>query len=795
MMGPNGSHGGKGERTLVEHEIVFDTETAPEQSSPLSNVDNATERLHPDKVDEDRSPRVPRSIALGNGEDHGNVANAEESHFHELPRELTAMDDEESGLQTSPSGDSSGDNSGGEKKHRFATTDIENNSNLPIVTDDDDDEDEDDDHIRSQRMSMLQDAHDAAHKDETVHDQQQCHAHPRRQVSSAPVPNQTRRRRKIASALKSPGKFLHNIREDDDHHRGSDDDEVGDVGDDGNYAEEDLARNSQAARHASATRHIMPTTQQNNTQYKLTAHHKSHSPHGGSCAAIASCLGCQTWGTIYDDAMAGMAVDGRYCNPNQVVMNYLHWSFRSSFAAVFLSAGVAFMGLTLFFAAILWALGQPHPTCIGGVDFENDYFTDAFVLSWTTFSTVGYGLIYSGISADEPDVHQCTGITIVVTIEAFVGVLFASFCGAIVFAKVNRAQSYAQVNFSDPMVIRFGSGVLVDEQDDEEQKADESARKKDDRPFHTSDDDDSNSSASAQQVHYPCPVLEFRVVNRLSTIAGGEILDAVVNIVASVDASQRTQIMPTLRRRRGFKGKKRPIRQADREKHEELVKSLRSRKRPQELSASAREASKGKFLASVKALLEETDARESNRGGLVTGIDSHRQSAAQQAFEVDPSGHLVPRRIFAKVEVETQDHPFLKRIWTVRHRLDERSPLLQTPVRDMIRANGGFWPPELNHAAGVRKAVQFDQILVSLSGTSNADANPVYTQKVYEYVDLCVGYRLANMLYRDDYTGNLRVDMRLINDVTEQSGPNQAEPLHALREISLGDDLEDMLIL
>jgi hypothetical protein len=70
------------------------------------------------------------------------------------------------------------------------------------------------------------------------------------------------------------------------------------------------------------------------------------------------------------------------------VIKYLHWTFRSSFMAVFLSAAVAFIVLTIIFALFIWGLGRANPTCIGGVDFESDYFTDAYALSWTTFSTV-----------------------------------------------------------------------------------------------------------------------------------------------------------------------------------------------------------------------------------------------------------------------------------------------------------------------------------------------------------------------------------------------------------------------
>lgn len=73
---------------------------------------------------------------------------------------------------------------------------------------------------------------------------------------------------------------------------------------------------------------------------------------------------------------------------NNLVVTYLHWTFRSSFAAFFLSAAIAFFALTIFFALLIWALGRKDPTCIGGADFESDFFADAYALSWTTFSTV-----------------------------------------------------------------------------------------------------------------------------------------------------------------------------------------------------------------------------------------------------------------------------------------------------------------------------------------------------------------------------------------------------------------------
>merc|ERR1712238_276018 len=70
---------------------------------------------------------------------------------------------------------------------------------------------------------------------------------------------------------------------------------------------------------------------------------------------------------------------------------------------------------------------------------------------------------------------------------------------------------------------------------------------------------------------------------------------------------------------------------------------------------------------------------------------------------------------------------------------------------------------------GVRASINFDQILVSFSGTSNVDANSVYSQKNYGFDDVCVGYSFCNMLFHHK-NGSIGVDHRLLNDVKEQTG-------------------------
>jgi hypothetical protein len=350
----------------------------------------------------------------------------------------------------------------------------------------------------------------------------------------------------------------------------------------------------------------------------------------------------------------------------------------------------------------------------------------------------GYGLIHPATSTTNEEVRrQCTGITVLTTMESFVGILFASVCGAIVFAKVTRIASFAQVIFSDAIVIRYGDGVSNVENDE------------------NSDNDEARKSQEMTLSKLPCPLLEFRVINRLHTELGGEIIDATMNIVASIDERQASHALRNAAnntRRRGKKGKRR------------------------------RGMSKKKLQTSQEFKPVSQHKYNGARDSLTTMFVSAAKNNNQRMDE-DPSGMIVPRRIFSKLEIESPEHPFFKRVWLARHTLDHHSPLLRQEARELVRLNGGHWPHELNNAEAVRASVQFDQIVVSLSGTSNVDANSVYAQKIYDFVDICIGYRFVNLLYRDERDGSLALDPTLLNDVTEQNGGG-GENLNAVKENS-----------
>lgn len=319
--------------------------------------------------------------------------------------------------------------------------------------------------------------------------------------------------------------------------------------------------------------------------------------------------------------------------------------------------------------------------------------------------------------------------------------------GAIFFAKVTRVASVAPVEFSDPIVIRYGAGMINEDESSSEEEL-------------MVGDETNKESFQFKPSKLPCPLLEFRILNLRSGQDGGEIIDAALNLVASIDENQASQALRNAvrgPRRRGKKGKRR---------------------------SNARGANRGGAVGRGALVAPTRDRVEKAQETLRTLLSTSR---THQSIEEDPTGKLIPKKLFVKLEIECQEHPFFKRVWLGRHVLDQHSPLLRQEAKELIRLNGGKWPMELNKPEAVRASVHFDQIVVSLSGTSNADANSVYAQKVYEYIDLCVGYQFCDILFREN-DGSIGVDHTLLNDVREQHGGG-GEDLRARVESKLSDIL------
>lgn len=420
--------------------------------------------------------------------------------------------------------------------------------------------------------------------------------------------------------------------------------------------------------------------------------------------------------------------------PNERIASSLHWMFRSNFLVLFTVMCLCFFALIIIFAGIIIGAGQLDRECVRVGGETSDKFSDAFALSWTTFSTVGYGSTYPALSHENGSRANCFFITFICSLESFLGVLYSGFCGAILFGKVLRIQSHAQVVFSDAIVIRYGSGV--------QDNRDES--------------DGNNADNEALSKKIPCPVLEFRIVNSLFDEPGGEIMDASLNVVANVNARDADPVL---------------IDALSTSRRSKLLRRYSYRSGDQHTPSNI-DANMSDTMSDDNSGRASFDSRPSRRSSFLINslITRHHQ-----AVDEDPSSTLLSKRIFSKMYFEQCEHPFFKRVWIGRHVLNRESPLVRPRVKRLIRKNNGYWPEELNNFTDVRKSLLFNQILVSLNGVSNLSAQEVYAQKIYDFVDVNIGYQFVNTLYKDD-AGILKVDTDLINDVREQQGGG-GEPL------------------
>jgi hypothetical protein len=80
---------------------------------------------------------------------------------------------------------------------------------------------------------------------------------------------------------------------------------------------------------------------------------------------------------------------------NSLISSYLSFSHRTSYFLLFLLFSLVYYANILVFAFVYWGFSAYYPECVTSAGVEigsgenSDLFGDSFVLSWTTFSTVG----------------------------------------------------------------------------------------------------------------------------------------------------------------------------------------------------------------------------------------------------------------------------------------------------------------------------------------------------------------------------------------------------------------------
>lgn len=117
------------------------------------------------------------------------------------------------------------------------------------------------------------------------------------------------------------------------------------------------------------------------------------------------------------------------------------------------------------------------------------------------------------------NVNRCILLNMFTAMEAFLGVLFASFAGAVILGKIMRYNAIASVVWSDPMVLRYGQGAVVAEIPETQDSY---------------EDVNDGQEDSNDEDEIPFPVLEFRVANSAFAREGCEIAQARINVWASI---------------------------------------------------------------------------------------------------------------------------------------------------------------------------------------------------------------------------------------------------------------------
>ena len=220
---------------------------------------------------------------------------------------------------------------------------------------------------------------------------------------------------------------------------------------------------------------------------------------------------------------------------------------------------------------------------------------------------MGYGNTYTALGNENDSPTNCFFINFICSVEGLLGVLYAGFCGAILFGKVLRIQSHAQVIFSDPLVIRYGSGVLASNTEQQQTLGTESS------------DDESAKLA--------CPVVEFRIVNRLFSEPGGEIMDASLNVVANIDADDAD---PSFR---------------------DVLQAQSSKGRSAAFNGTTIDSFSAEDDSSASSPSMDDSSSSGRNLSTLFGPGSLLHRKNNQTLDEDPSNRLVSKMIFSKVHV------------------------------------------------------------------------------------------------------------------------------------------------
>jgi hypothetical protein len=121
---------------------------------------------------------------------------------------------------------------------------------------------------------------------------------------------------------------------------------------------------------------------------------------------------------------------------------------------------------------------------------------------------------------------SCLGFRYFLAFEAFLGILFADFCGGMFFLKTSRLHMRAYATFSSCMCLQFGKGVSEGDLYilRKPTKAADPSTRVSVRGLSCSyeeEEDDDGDAVKSSSHSIPFPVLMFRLVNDVRIVSCG----------------------------------------------------------------------------------------------------------------------------------------------------------------------------------------------------------------------------------------------------------------------------------
>ncbi|KAL3799833.1 hypothetical protein ACHAWO_009954 [Cyclotella atomus] len=497
-------------------------------------------------------------------------------------------------------------------------------------------------------------------------------------------------------------------------------------------------------------------------------------------------------------------------------VDFVIWVNQSSFLKALILFLSSYYALVCVFASILMQMEMnTDGTCLdlSGDWTRKEMYELTFELSWTTFTSVGYGQISpSGYE------YGCYSTRVLCASFAFMGLLFNSLSAAIFFSKLERFLTRSCVTFSSSVCVQHGRspdsrrtshygqflrrtdsllgmgsstntnarGKSASLLDHSRRNSEENSRKLD-----TNDDegDDENNEEDEKKNNLvlhaallsrkmPYPFLEFRIVNEHANYKRREIRNAHV--------SAMVQLTP-----------------ADSESMMDRNSSVSTLLREYVTPAPSQHAASQHLPSPISSDAIDSII-DSATGEPLPTPKFKRLNLSFVEIEREDSGtgdKIGPEgRVYLPLKLEPSSHPYFKRVYYVHHVLDQRSPLLKQSVRSKIK-NG--WDATLSSYQDIRESlVEFRKIRIIFKGNSAVNNSMVFAEKVYTSDDFFVGWQFGNIFYKrerrwwrwrktseeeqdvnstDMDDDDLMLDKRLIHDIFPQKNASY-EPLREENE-------------